>query len=426
MFNKINRFIPEKWHWVLNHGGFRKYFKNTGWMFLGQIISLAMSFFIGAWIARYLGPENYGVLSYSIAFAGLFAFIASLGVDGIVSRELVAEPEKKDELLGTAFVLKLIGGFLASSITIVSIFILETSPLIRALVSLFSLTYIFQATQVISLFFQSRVEAKNSVRAQVVAAFISSILKVILIFSGYGIIWLMVIYVLDSVWLSLLLFIEYKKRNFNFGKWTLKSSLSKKILKSSWLLMLSSASAYIYMKVDQVMIGKMLGDFSVGIYSAAVKFVEVWYFIPGLICVSLFPAIINAKKIDKSLYLSRLKNLFLLLLFLSIIIAMPTTIFAKWGIKTLFGSEYILASGVLQIYIWSGVGLFLGWGINQYLLSEDRINTIFLYNTVSMIMNIGLNFLFIPLFGLYGAAWATLISYIVAPVLFFIFRKKEY
>ena len=106
--DKINTFVPEKWRWVLQHGGFRKYFKNTGWMFLGQMASLVVSFFVGVWIARYLGPDNYGSFNYAIAYAGLFSFIASLGIDGILSRDLVANPEKRDELLGTAFLLKLI------------------------------------------------------------------------------------------------------------------------------------------------------------------------------------------------------------------------------------------------------------------------------------------------------------------------------
>lgn len=426
LFKIIERVTPEKYRWILSHDGFRRYFSNTGWMFFGQIFSLLVSFFVGAWLARYLGPENYGVLSYSIAFAGLFAFIASLGVDGILNRELVSNVDQKNKLLGTSFILKLIGGFLAFFLSFIFVFIFESSNLIRVLVSLFSLIYIFQSIQVVSIFFQSQVDAKKNVRPQVITAIISSVLKLLLIFFGLGVIWLTLIYVLDSIWIGIFLILEYKTSGFNFRFWSFDKSLAKKILSSSWLLMLSSAAAYIYMKVDQVMIGIFMGGREVGLYAAAVKFVEIWYFIPSLICVSIFPAIINAKKISSEIYAKRLKALFVLMFVLAVIIALPTTFLADWIILFLFGRDYFAATGILQIYIWSGVGLFLGWGVNQYLLSENKVKLIFFYNLISMIINIVLNLLFIPLIGLTGAAWATLLAYFVMPLLFFIFKKNNY
>ena len=102
-FNLIKTIVPQKWHWIFEHEGYKRYFANTSWMFGGHIVSLLMSFFIGAWVARYLGPENYGILNYSIAFVGIFGFISSLGVDNILTRELVRFKEKRDELLGTTF-----------------------------------------------------------------------------------------------------------------------------------------------------------------------------------------------------------------------------------------------------------------------------------------------------------------------------------
>ena len=123
LFNLIKKITPTKWHWALEHDGYKRYFANMSWMFFGQMFSLLVSFFIGAWVARYLGPENYGVLSYSIAFVGIFGFIASLGVDGILNRDLIETPERRDELLGTAFRLKLIGGTIAFCLAVASVLI---------------------------------------------------------------------------------------------------------------------------------------------------------------------------------------------------------------------------------------------------------------------------------------------------------------
>lgn len=424
LFQTIEKITPLKYRWILNHEGFKRYFANTGWMLSGQMFSLLVSFFIGAWLARYLGPENYGMISYAIAFSGLFAFVASLGVDNILNRELITHPEQRDELLGTSFVLKLVGGFLAFLINFLFVFIFQSSNLIRILVLLFSLVYIFQAMNVISIFFQSQVMAKKNVKTQLIAMFISSALKILFILFSLELVWIILIYALDSLWISAGLIYEYRKEKLKIKLWKFNKKLALNILRSSWFLMLSSASVYIYMKIDQVMVGAIMGQKEVGLYAVAVKFVEIWYFIPSLICISIFPAIIKAKEAGQIVYKRRLKSLYLLMIFIAVIIAIPSTILAHWAVLAIFGKEYLGAVSVLQIYIWSGVGLFLGWAINQYLISENLVQTIFILNIAAMVTNIILNLLFIPKFGLPGAALATLFSYLVGPLLVFIFRKK--
>ncbi len=422
-FKLIETITPSKWHWALNHDGYKRYFANTGWMFFGQMFSFFVSFFIGAWLARYLGPENYGTISYAVAFAGLFAFISSLGVDGILSRELIAHPEQKDELMGTAFRLKLLGGVLAFVVTVIASFIFESVLLIRVIIILYSLVFITQAINVIPIFFHAKVLSKNNIYATIIATIVSSILKIILIITGSGIIWLALIYLLESVWQGIGYYFIYKYYGFKIKSWKFNKDLATKIISKSWFLMLSSASVYIYMKVDQVMIGYFMGEKSVGLYAVAIKFVEMWYFIPTIICSSLFPAIVNAKNSSYLVYKNRLKALYLLMISIAIIIALPSTILANWAVRTFFGIEYLASVVVLQIYIWSGVGLFLGYAINQYLLSENHTRTIFYYNLLIMVTNVVLNLILIPKLGLTGAAWATLISYLIGPILIFATMK---
>ena len=422
-FKTIEKITPQKWRWVLNHEGFRRYFSNTGWMFFGQMFSLLIAFFIGAWLARYLGPENYGVLSYAVAFVGLFGFIASLGVDGILNRELVKYPEKRDELLGTAFRLKLIGGATALILCVASAFIFEATPLIRLLIILFSLTFILQAINVISIYFQSEVKSKNNVKAILIATIISSFLKVAVILLDKGVIWIVVVYVLDSLWQGVWFIRAYNQFGLKMKNWEYNKSLAKKILKNSWPLMLALAAGFIYLRIDQVMIGAMMGNYEVGLYAAAVKLVEVWYFIPGIICASLFPAIINAKKTDLSSYKSRLKKLYILMATASILMAIPISLLAKPIIYILFGSGYLESVNILRVYIWSSVGLFLGTVVSQYLMSENLVKTIFFLNFLAMSVNIILNLIFIPALGLLGAAWATLISYLIIPIMILVGGK---
>lgn len=421
--DKINKFVPMKWRWVLDHSGFRRYFKNTGWMFFGQMFSLLVSFFIGAWLARYLGPETYGVFNYAMAFSGLFGFISDLGINSILNRELIKFPEKRDELLGTSFYLKIVGGLIALLLSILSVLLFQTNPLIKLLVILFSFSFVLQSVNVIVIYFQSEVKSKNNVKAVLVATIISSLLKISVILLGYGIIWIVVIYVLDSFWQGLGFLRAYKKCGLKIKKWHFNKGLACEILKNSWPLMLASAAGAIYLKIDQVIIGTLLGTREVGLYAAAVKLVEIWYFLPLIISSSLFPAIINAKKTSPELYKSRLKNFYILMTIIPILIAVPISIFAKPIIYILFGSGYLESVNILQIYVWSSLGLFLSWAIGQYLTSENLVKTIFWLNCLAMIVNIILNFTLIPILGLSGAAWATLISYLVVPLVIFIRSK---
>ncbi len=426
LFKIINKFTPDKYRWVLSHEGFRRYFANTGWMFFGQMFALVLSFIIGAWLARYLGPAAYGKLNYALAFAGLFGFIASLGVDSILVRELVKFPEKKEELLGTSFILKLIGGTAAFLLTVIATRLLVEDLLSQVLIIVFAASFIIQSLNVISFFFQARVEARNNVRAQIIASLITAVLKITFILSEVSLFWLMTIFVLDGLWQVIIYTRIYQREGNKLSQWRFNRPLAKKVWHDSWLLMLSSAAAFIMLKIDQVMVGQMMGEKEVGIYAAAVKFVEIWYFLPGIICASLFPAIINAKAIGLEIYHHRLRSLYKLMIVLAVGIAIPTSLLAFWAVKLLFGMEYLLAVPILQIYVWSGVGLFWGWAINQYLMAENKTRAIFALNLVAMLVNILLNLILIPLVGLIGAALATLISYFILPLFspLFWFKKK--
>lgn len=423
LFKILEKITPVKWHGALNNDGYKRYFSNTGWLFGGQMFSLLVSFFIGAWIARYLGPENYGVLSYSIAFVGIFGVIASLGVDGILNRELIKTPEKRDELLGTAFRLKLIGGITAFFLVFISVELFRTSSLIKLLVILFSFSYIFQSINVISNYFNAEVKSKNNIKATIISTLITTILKVIVILLDKGVIWIVVVFVLDALWQGIGFMWTYYNYGLKIKNWHFDNKLAKEILKNSWPLILASAAGFIYLKIDQVMIGSMLGNYKVGIYAVAVKLVEVWCFIPGIICTSLFPAIINAKKTSLEMYKNRLKNLYILMAIISVAISISITILAKPIIYIIFGSGYLESVSILRIYVWSSFGLFLGYAMTQYLMSENLVKTIFILNFLAMFVNIVLNLILIPSMGLVGSAYATLISYSIIPLGVWIIRK---
>jgi O-antigen/teichoic acid export membrane protein len=425
IFAILEKITPKQYRWILSHDGFRRYFANTGWMFGGQLVALATSFFIGAWLARYLGPENYGIINYALAFSGLFAFISSLGVNAILTRELVKTPEKSRQLLGTSFILKLIGGFIALILVTIAAFIWEDSSLNRILIIVFSFSFIFQSFNVISSFFSARVESRYNSLVQVISILISAVLKVIFIFSGLGLVYLIFIFMADSIWQALLFQYNYRRQGFKISEWYFDKKLARKIWSGSKLLMLSAAAGYIIYRIDQVMIGNMINEVAVGMYAVAIKCVEVWYFIPAIITSSLLPAIINARKTDERIYRSRLKILYKLMLFLSLLIAIFTTIFARPLLIFIFGGQYQASVLILQIYVWSSLGLFLSMAMSQALLTENKLKTIFFSNLGAMVVNVVLNVFLIARLGIIGAAWATLITYSLLPLFMWLGGKWE-
>lgn len=401
---------------VWGHEGFQKYFKNTGWMFLGQA-TMIVSLIINIWLARYLGPENFGTMNYVFAFVGLFGFLTNLGINDILIRNLVRQPEKRDEFIGTAFSLMTVGGIVSFSLITILSFVFETSPIVRALIILYATTALLSPVNVISAYFQATVQAKKNALAQIIGILIVSVIKVFLIVSGQGIIWLVGAFVLDYVVGTILYIINYKQSNLKMSHWSFNKVIAKEFLSASYLLMLSAITGYLLLKIDQVMVKFFLDEAAVGIYAVAVKLSEVWYFIPGIICGSVFPAIINAKKTNEILYKKRLQRLYLFLGGAAFVIAIPITFLAPYIISLLFGEAYIAATLILQIYVWSGIGFFLGIGINRYFMAEDNLKPIFYYSLIAVIINITLNFILIPTIGLAGAAWATLISYSVGPII---------
>ena len=384
-----------------------------------------LSMFVNIWMARYLGPSDFGLFSYVIAFVGIFSFIANLGIGDVVVRELVNNPEKKDKILGTSFRLLLVSSFLAFFVSILASFIFEGNGFSRLLIILASSSFLFTSFGVINTYFQASILAKRNAIAQIITTILGSLFKIWIILSGQGLILFVFAFVLDYIVYAIIYLINYRLNGQSIFSWNYDKVLFKKIFSASLLLMFSAVAGYLLMKVDQVMIKIYLNETAVGYYAAAVKMSEAWYFIPGILCASLFPAIINSKKTSNSSYRKRLNSLYLLLFSIAVLIGIFITVSASRIINLFYGEEFLSSISVLQIYVWAGVGMFLITGINKYLLVEDRLKELFIYNLIAVVINIALNICLIPRVGLLGAAWATLISYSIWPFLVFIFDRKK-
>jgi len=400
-----------------NHSGFMRYLQNTSWMMGEKILRMFVGLFVGIWIARYLGPEQFGLLSYAQSFVGLFAAIATLGLDGVVIRELVNNPAQRDKLMGSAFVLKLIGAILILPLLALAVQFTSNDQYTNLLVFLIASATIFQSFNVIDFYYQANVQSKYIALANTISLGISSLIKIALVLNEAPLMAFACMVIFDSAVLTLGLIYFYKKNSpLKLVNWVFEIQTATYLIKESWLMMLAGAAILIYMKIDQVMIKEMMSDEAVGVYAAAARISEAWYFIPMTIANSLYPAILNAKKVNEELFYDRLQKLYSLMVWIAIIIAVPVTLLSDLLVTLLYGNPYIQAGNVLMIHIWSGVFVFLSVANDKWFYSLGKPGLLALKVSVGAIANVLINYYFIPLYGIYGAAMATLISYSISVV----------
>jgi len=418
--------FKEKINQIWKSVGFQKYFRNTGWMFTARVVSFITSFFTIAIVARYLGPENLGKLDYAQSFVAIISVFASLGIDQILYRDLINHPEKENELLGTAIFSKFIFGILAFFVSIGVSIILGDSAILTGIIGICAFVFVISPVGTVGIFFSAQVKAKYSSQISIFLAFFIPLLKILVIFFNKGIIYFALIIFIEAlisvVWSLYVYVVNFKKSP---SSWKFRLDIFKQLMKDSWPLLLAGFSGYIYAKMDQVMLLHYIDSRTVGIYGVAVKLTQIWAFLPGLIISSMFPAIINAKKVGFSLYAKRFRALSGLTVGVTALIALPLFIFAPVIISLIFGSDFIEAAPILRIYLWTSVAITLVVLVQHYLIAEN-LSRVFLYTSIiGAVTNILLNVILIPRFGGVGSAWGTMISYFVVVLSLFIFKKSR-
>ena len=405
--------------------GLTNILNNIIWLFFDKFIRLGVGLLVGVWIARYLGPEQFGLLSYALAFVALFTAIANLGLNGIVVRDLVQDPSKAETTMGTSFVLSMLGGFSAFCLSLLAIsYAKPDNELAKFIVVLLSLLMVFKATDVVRYWFESQVQSKYVVWMENGVFLAISAVKIGLILASAPLISFVWAIFVEALIVAVGLLGIYAWRGGKLTAWRFRFARAKVLLTDSWPLILSGLAIMVYMRIDQIMLGQMLGDESVGIYSAAVRISEVWYFIPMIIVASVFPSIIEAKKQDETIYYQRLQKLYDMMVMLALSLALLMTFLSDWVITLLFGNAYQQSGPVLAIHIWAGIFVFLGVASGNWFIIEGLQKLSFYRTLLGAVINIGANFILIPKYGAVGAAVATVFSQIIAAYAFDVISFK--
>ena len=397
-----------------------KYLHNSGWMLVEHLAKVISGIFVGIYVARYLGPEYFGVLSYSLAMIAVLFGVAKLGMEPIIVRELTLSPEKYSVIMGTALSILLVFSLLSYLALVLLLYSIESYETFLY-TSLIGAGIFFQSFLIIAYSFQAKLQAKYSSIAKSIALSLSGGIKIYLELTSSELIWFVYAYALDTVILGLSLFFAHRLLKEPLFIGSFDKSLVKPFLSSSIPMTLAAISYVLYARVDQFMIQALLGFESLGVYSAAIKLYEGWVLLPYLIIMSLLPALVKAEKICRSDFEKKMIYLIALVFWVSAVVFFITYLNSDLIVWLTFGEAFSDSASVLAILIAAGIFTSLGTITARYLNVIKKEKKITWITLSALFINVGLNYWFIPIWGIEGAAYATLLSMFFAFYLYDMF-----
>jgi len=392
---------------------FRKYAENAFWLMAEKGFALAAGMIVGIYVARYLRPEAFGLLNYAISFVGIFSALSTIGLEQILVRELSKHPERKEELLGTGVILRLAGSVVLILVMIVFMVFMRQESFTNTLILIIAAAEIFKCFEVINYFYQSQVKSKHVVRTQMFINLAISLAKIAMVFLHFSLVWFAIIVMINAVLNAGGFIYTYASNSGRLREWNFKKELAWGLLRESWPLALYGVALHIQAKIDQVMLGKLLNNYEVGQYSVALKFIEIFGFVPMVLMSTFTPAVSKAKVLDEGLYEARLVNFYRLMFATFLAMAIPIFFFAEDVITLLYGAEYQAAGFLLSLFALRLFFSNMGVGKSIYIVNESMFTYSLLTVVIGAASNIGMNFIFIPRYGTVGAIAASMISSVV-------------
>lgn len=375
-----------------------------------KVVRMLVNLTIGVWIIRFLGPEEFGVLSFCQSLVFIFSTIGSFGLDRIVVRELVKKSEEREVILGSAFAIRVLGAFLVFPLLGAALWIIGTDRYVGMLSFIIALGGLFQSFAVIDYDFQARIEVRYVAIGSLIALLVSSLLKVVLIVVHAPLLAFVGMLAVDALFVAISLLAVYANRGLSVTGWRFDRSHVCYLISESWPLALTGILVAVYMRIDQIMLERMAGYDAVGIYSAAVRLSEVWYLLPVVATASLFPGIVALRKSDPARYAVANQTFFDAMAIVSYAIMIPGALLAPFIVNALLGETYSASATVLSLHIWAGVFVCFNVVSGGWYSAEGLQRMSFYRSVLGCLANVLLNLVLIPRYGAVGAAGSTVFA----------------
>ena len=398
----------------------RRIAKNTSVLFISQIISYFLIFFYTIYIARFLGAEGFGILSFALAFSGIFSIFADLGINTLTVREVARNKSLTNKYLGNGILIKILLSFLSFGLIILSVKLLGYTGETVLVVYFVSISVILISIYgIFNSIFQAYEKMEYASLNQIVLSLLMFLGVILAIRFGFNVTGFAIIYAIASFNTLGFTLIIYTLK-FSFPKFEVDIQFWKPMFIEALFFGLSGFFISIYFYISTIMISIWNGNTDVGIYSAAYRMIFVLLFIPNVVIISLFPVMSrhfeSFKDLLKLEYEKTFKYLFLLAIFILII----GYLFSDNLIMLIYGLGFKNAVIVLQILIFVVPLIFINSLFGNVLGASNRQRFLTIVTFANLILNISLNILLIPKYGYIGAS----VAYILTESLGFILMFK--
>lgn len=400
---------------ILPSKSLRGVLQNFSWITLDRILRMAAGLVVGTWVARYLGPKQYGELNYLITYISLFATIASFGLDSIVVRELSRSNTNWAELLGTAFALRLAGGVLGAALATVSFIGFHQAqefgsiPMFLVL----SLSLLFVSFDVIDFWFQSRLKMRYSVLGRNMGFLVGVTCRILAVVFGASFVWFAVIFTTEVAIGACGLLLIYRLSGERMLRWKFSIKCCAALINQSKYLFVTSILLIVQARIDQVMLANLVGAEDLGLYVAALRLIEVFVFLPMMIQTVLVPVLSREEFKDSAKHDEKLLNVYRLMVLIFLPVGIPLAFFATTIVNLLYGPHYQGAAPLLALLSVRLLLANLGVAKSLFFLKESAFGISFVGALVGCLLNIGLNLVLIPAWGTVGVVWASTMSFFV-------------
>lgn len=402
--------------WARQPAGLRRAAYSMGWMGLVNAVRMATGLIVGVYIARHLGPAGYGVIGYATGLMLIGSALSRMGLEEVVTRDLVRDPEARDRTLGSAFVLRLGGGLAAYGVLLLYALYAEMDDQTRLAVLIIGAGVLAQPFDMAGAWFQARQRLAYPSLARLTGALTTAALRIGLVAAGKPLVWFAWPVVAEIAIGAGLILVAYARVAGSPLRWRLRWHRLRALLAAALPLTLVIATNELSLRLPQVLLVHWATTADAGYYAAATRLSETLYLLPVIACTALFPAVVRAQASGPQIYARRMETFYALLLWGGFAVALPLSLLASWLIGLLFGPDYAPAADVLRIHAWSLplVGLICARG--QALIAENLPRFNLISAVVNLACNLGLAWWLIPQFGPPGAAWASLLPGLVSGV----------
>lgn len=403
-----------------------KIVKNATWIIVGKIGQALLGLIVTMLTARFLGPSNYGIISYAASIVTFVVPIMQLGINEILVQEIVDNPKEEGKVLGTSIFLNVFSSIMCiiGVITFVNIVNAgETETIVVC--SLYSIMLILQAFDIIKYWFQSKFLSKYISIVSLISYAIASGYKVFLLLTEKSIYWFAISNAIDCGIIAILSFILYHK--FGNQRLSISFDIGKRMLQRSKYYIISGLMVNVFSQTDKIMLNLFVNETATGYYTVAVTCAALTSFVFVAIIDSVRPAIYEAKKNDKEKYENLIILLYSIVFYLSLFQSLVMSVMAPMIINIIYGKAYTASISVLRLIVWYTTFSYMGPVRNIWMLAEDKQKYIWQINLSGALLNVLLNAMFIPLWGSMGAAFASLLTQFFTNVIVgFILKPIKY